>query len=261
MPNPPQAAGIGQRRIGVEASIGIQTNRVHRRIDDAEFIVFRKRGVLERDSRLHVVDALHVGKHGASPGIRQGAVLANGVQLQIRGLIGKGVRARVVVVLIAPHKSAQSEDRSGIDQPGPRRRDVECSDLRTLILRSNRLPVRSQAAARTDLSWRTNWGRREKRPSRCIFRVVGIGRLKPGAAVAEIETEGVLWRKLKVHAVEEILLIAAIVYDAEFRSVEKPRGVQAVGRNVVAPLVAAVRQVESPVYASQTIRRSSSPAP
>ena len=58
----------------------IQTNRVHRRIDDAEFVVFRKECVLEGDSRLYVVDSLYVRDACASPGIRQCAILANGRQ-------------------------------------------------------------------------------------------------------------------------------------------------------------------------------------
>ena len=78
---------------------------------------------------------------------------------------------------------------------------------------------------------------------------------------AEIEIDGVLRRRLKVQAVEDILLVAMIVKNAELRSVQKPSGVQAVERKEVTPLVAAVSQVEAAVRPCQTIRTTWSPVP
>src|SRR5208282_3058968 len=191
-------------------------------IDDAELIVFREESVPVSDTHFHVVDALYVRQACASPSIRQRAVLSNGLQLQFGCLVGKGISARVVVVLILPHETAQREDRLLINQACPRRRDVERSDLRTLILRSYGLTVRSQASAGRGLSRWARWVRRVEGPTRPILRVVRIRRLEPGPAVAKVHVDGIRRRNLQVYAVEKILLIASIVHDVEFRSIEKP---------------------------------------
>ena len=99
---------IGQRRVGVGTSVRVKANRVKGGIDDPEGVVFRQKGVLEVDSRLQVVDAFHVRDSRARPGVGERAILANGLELKIRRKVGKGVRARVIVILIAAEPSRRT---------------------------------------------------------------------------------------------------------------------------------------------------------
>ena len=79
-----QFAGIGQARVGVRASVRIQARSISGGIDDSEGIVFGQKRVLKYDSRLEVVDALYVSDYRRDPGIGERAILANGLELQIR---------------------------------------------------------------------------------------------------------------------------------------------------------------------------------
>ena len=46
---------------------------------------------------------------------------------------------------------------------------------------------------------------------RRVLRVIGIGRLEPGARETEIQIDGVGLRRLEIEAIEDVLLIAVIV--------------------------------------------------
>ena len=80
-------------------------------------------------------------------------------------------------------------------------------------------------------------------PSR--FRRRTNWRLEPGPAKTEIQINRVRIRRLEIDAVEQIFLIAVIVKNLEFRSIEKAACVQSVNRNEVPPFLAAVRQIEA----------------
>ena len=100
---------IGQARIQVGTSVRIQADRVERRIDDSESVVFRQNCVRVGDSHLDVVNALDIGHVGAQPQIREPAILADGLKLKIRDEVGKRIAARVVVVLILPRETAEGK--------------------------------------------------------------------------------------------------------------------------------------------------------
>ena len=51
-------------------------------------------------------------------------------------------------------------------------------------------------------------------------------------------------RELIIHAVEDVLFIALGVEDLEFRRIEKTAGVQAVEFEEIAPVLAAVAEVD-----------------
>ena len=73
-------------------------------------------------------------------------------------------------------------------------------------------------------------------------RVVGVGRLEPGARIAEIEMDGVGGGELVVDAVEEVLLVALVVDGVELGRIEEAAGVHHVGGDEVAGLLRAVRR-------------------
>ena len=85
--------------------------------------------------------------------------------------------------------------------------------------------------------------------------VVGVGRLKPGAAVVEVEMDGVGRREAVVDAVEEVLFVALVVEDGELRRIEKAAGVQAVGLDEVAPVLAAIGEIEAAIRRAEGCHR------
>ena len=72
-------------------------------------IPFRDERVLVGSADLDVVNALDIGQAGPGAGIGQPAILAHGRGLEIGREIGERVVARIVVVLILPHKAAERE--------------------------------------------------------------------------------------------------------------------------------------------------------
>ena len=111
-----------------------------------KLVVLVEERLLIGDSRLQVVDSFHVGNIGTKAGVGQRPVLTHGLLLKIGREIGKRIAARIIVVLVPPHESAEREHGVGIEQARPRRRDVEGLDLRTLVGRTNRIAVRIEAA-------------------------------------------------------------------------------------------------------------------
>ncbi len=61
---------------------------------------------------------------------------------------------------------------------------------------------------------------------------------------------------LIVHAVEHIFFIALVVHHGELRRIEEAAGVQPVHRNEIAPLLAAVGEIEAAVGRAESCRRT-----
>ena len=80
-----------------------------------KLVVFVEERLLVRGSRLEVVNALHVGDIRTKARVGQRPVLADGLRLQVRGEIGERIGAGIVVVLIAPHESAEGKHGVGAD--------------------------------------------------------------------------------------------------------------------------------------------------
>src|ERR1700691_2705281 len=93
---------------------------------------------------LDVVDAAHIGDAGSDAQIHQPAILPHAGALTdareawIGRQVGEWVGARIVVVLILPHKSTEGEHGLRIDKTSPDGRNVKRCDLRALIGRANR---------------------------------------------------------------------------------------------------------------------------
>ena len=228
---------IGQRGRQVEASVRIQTDGIERGIDNPEAVTLRQKGLSVVDSHLQVVMALGVRHVRVGGRIHQTAVLADSLSLEIGREIGKRIPARVVVILIPPHGHAEGKRRARIEQAHPGWRDVVGSDFRTLILGTDRQAVGTE----------TPVVRHQSGPPRCVFGVVRIGRLEPGAREAEVQVDGVLLGELQVDAVEHILLIAVIVHYLVLRPIQKSASVHSVHGNEVTPRPAAVSQVKPSV--------------
>ena len=90
---------------------------------------------------LMLFDAFHVGNVGVNTRIRQEPELRDGFVLK-RPQVGKRIVARVIVILVVPHVSADGEHGIRIQEADPRRRNVKGPDLRALIGRPQRgVPV------------------------------------------------------------------------------------------------------------------------
>ena len=61
---------------------------------------------------------------------------------------------------------------------------------------------------------------------------------------------------LVIHAVEDIFLVALVVHHGKFRRIEEPAGVQAVDGDEIAPLFAAVGEIETRVGGAEAAVRS-----
>ena len=85
--------------------------------------------------------------------------------------------------------------------------------------------------------------------------VEGVGGLEPGAAVVEVEVNGVGGGEGVVDAVEDVLFVALVVEDGELGGIEKAAGVEAVDLNEVAPVLAAIAEVEPSRWRSRRCRR------
>ena len=92
-------------------------------------VVLVQKSLLIGDAPFHIVNALHIGKVGADTGIGERPVLIEGFRLECRREVGEWIAARVVVEVIAADESAQREHGGAVQQPSPRRRDVEGFDL------------------------------------------------------------------------------------------------------------------------------------
>ena len=80
-------------------------------VDDAQGVVFAQEGLLVDRADFDVVDALHIGVVGVDSGVGEGAVLADGLVLQIgRAEVGKGIAAGVVVIGVLADIGSEVED-------------------------------------------------------------------------------------------------------------------------------------------------------
>ena len=75
--------------------------------------------------------------------------------------------------------------------------------------------------------------------------VISIGSLEPGTAVVQVEVHGIGWRKAIVDAVEYVLFVALIVENGELGRIEKAAGIEAIALDEVAPIFAAVGEIEA----------------
>src|SRR5262249_20178443 len=95
--------------------------------------------------------------------------------------VGEGIATGIVVELIATDERSQCKDGVVADKPRPGWRNVERLNLRPLIGRSDRTPIRPEATIVDD----------ETFPGRRILLVKGVGSLEPGTGKAKIQMDGV----------------------------------------------------------------------
>src|SRR5580704_17162618 len=117
----------------------------------------------------------------------KGAILCDGFALQAeRPEVRERVVAWVVVICIAANKGAESKDGVGVDQARPARGDVECADLRALLLHADGLTTRCESATRGCGRSKPAIVNDDAKPRRSELRVERIGRLKPGTRVYDV---------------------------------------------------------------------------
>ena len=180
--------------------------------------------MLEGHARLDVVPAFHVRHVRTHAHVRQRAVLRNRLALLQRAEIVKRVAARIEIVMIAPAKSADCEHRRSADQVLPARREIERFDLRPLIARAQRIPrqrIYQERVRRVAIE-------SQSRRAQVQLRVERIRILEPRPRETRVEVNGVRLARLKIHAVEDILLVPFRVHCLELGRIEKPPGIQAI---------------------------------
>ena len=215
---------------GQRVAAFVHAGRVEGRVDEADRIVFAEEGVLVDGPHLDIVDPLDVGEVAADADVGERAGLDDGFGLDGTE-VGEGVAARVVVVGVAADEATEVEDRVRADSSGVGGRDVVGDDLGTLIRVADVAEGGAAAsAAGEDIL--------------DVEVVVGVGGLEPGAAEAKVEVDRVGSRELAVDAVEDIQFVPFSVEDGELRRVEEPASVQAVDFDEVAPVFAAVAEVD-----------------
>src|SRR5207245_1257427 len=99
-----------------------------------------QKSLLVGGSHFHVVDAFYVREIGTQAGVGQRPVLPDGLLLD-RAQVGERIVAGVVVVLVAPDKTAEREYRIWVERTGPGRSDVEGLDLRSLVGRADGIAI------------------------------------------------------------------------------------------------------------------------
>ena len=166
-------------------------------------------------------------------GVRKRTSLRDGLVLEVyRSLVGEGIVAWIVVVIVAADIRPEVEDRGVTDRVRISRRDVEGADLRTLIgiadVAEDRICARSVADHVLH-----------------IQIVVGVRCLKPRATVVQVEVNGIHRCKLAIDAVEDVKFVAFVVKDHELRWIEKTACVKTIDLNKVAPVFSAVAQIDS----------------
>src|SRR5260370_25940417 len=208
--------------------------------------------MLVRDSRLHVVNAFHIGDIGTEACICQLPALTEGLRLEVRSQIVIGVRARVIVKLISPHKATERKQRRGTDQARPSGCNVEGPDLGALIRRPQRIAdhrIKNRCAC--SIASKSYSGELSA-VAWVKLLIERIGSLKPGTRVADVQVDGILWGKLVVNAVEHVLFVAFGVRHGELWRIQEPAGVQAVQRKEGPPLRYPISEVESRAGGAET---------
>ncbi len=127
-------------------TIRVEARRVESGIDDSEVIIFREEGVLIDDARLHVVNALHVGKTRSGARVSERPILSNALRLNIRAEIRERVGAWVVVITVVSNEEAEGEHGGRTDQVIPRRREVKRLNLRALVRGTDNVTVGIETA-------------------------------------------------------------------------------------------------------------------
>src|SRR5260370_30303293 len=162
-------------------------------------------------------------------GICEGTILSDGLGLYWPE-IGKWIITRIVVVLVSPDIRSEIEDRVVPNGARIRRCDIERAYLRTLVGIAHIAEDRIRASSTADHILH-------------IQIVIRVRRLKPGAAVVQVEMKRVRRRQLAIDAIEDIQLVALGVKDDELRRIEKTSCIQTVHLNKVPPVLAAIAEV------------------
>src|SRR5271156_5114399 len=116
--------------------------------------------------------------------ICQGAILGDGFPLKAeRPEVCERIVAGVVVICIAANERAESKHGIGVDQVRPTWSDIECADLRTLILRTDGLTTLCESATRSRGRSKPAIVNDDAKPRRGVLRVERVGSLKPGTRV------------------------------------------------------------------------------
>src|SRR5260221_6357050 len=157
-------------------AVSVQARRVERWIDNAKVEMLSQKCLLISNSKLNVVDALHVREIGADPGIGQRPILRDRFLLKVRRTkIREWVLAGIVIESVPPHPAAKTEDCCRIDHSRPGRRNVEGLDQRALISGADDVAVRMQTPIRNHHTI----------PRRGKLTVNTVGRLEPGTGKSE----------------------------------------------------------------------------
>src|SRR5260370_30821878 len=145
-------------------------------------------------------------------GIREGTILTDALGLYWPE-IGKRIIARIIVVLISPDIRTEIKDRVVPNSAGIGRCDIERAYVRTLIGIAHIAEDRIRTPSSADHILH-------------IQIVVGVRRLKPRAAVVQVEMNRVRRRQLTIDAIEDIQLVALGVKDDELRRIKKTSCIQ-----------------------------------
>ena len=133
-------AGRARNRLPRRRQTGGSNSRNQTRIYNADSVGLVQKCLLVRNSHLHIVNPFHVRHTRPQARIHELPVLPDSLALEVGREIVERVRARIIVVLIAPHKSAERKYCGRTEQARPRRCNVEGLDLRNLVRRSERIP-------------------------------------------------------------------------------------------------------------------------
>ena len=228
-------SGLGNSRVGNSgeaAKIGNQ-----RRVDNAKLEVLVEERLLVGEAGLHIVNAAGVSDVGAEAGVGERTLLGDGLLLEIgRAAIGEGILAGIVVEVIAAEVIVGGEDGGRADNAGVAGREVDGLNLCALVGRAYCETIGPDGDAGGVGG-----------PLGGVLRVVGVGRLEPGARVSEVQADRVGRRDLVVDAVEEVLLVALVVDRVELRRIEEAASVHYVSGDEVADLLRAVGEIEAHV--------------
>ena len=162
----------------------------------ASLIVLCEVSLLIRSTCLHSVDAVHVRNFRMDAGIRKSAILCDALALKAEwSEVREGIVAGVVVIGIAANERAECEHGVGVDQMRPAWSDIECADLRTLILGTDGLATLRESTTRGRGRSKSAVGNDDAKPRRGVLRVERIRSLKPGTRVENVEVDSVCWRE------------------------------------------------------------------
>ena len=199
----------------------IHAGRVQYRIDNSEPVSLPKEGLSILGPRLHRVHSSRIGNICVNAGIGQSSSLRNRFALN-RPEIRQRIAARVVAVSIFPDVRTESEYGMRPEDLGKCRRNVEGLDLGVLIGIAHILAKLVEH----------------------VQIVVGVRRLKPGAAIVQVQLNGIRLVDLVIHPIEGIQLVSLGMKNRELRGVKEPARVESIDFDEIPPVFSAVAQVD-----------------